>query len=122
MITIKIYTLTNPITNTVFYVGRTISPLKYRLRDHIQESKSKVKSKKNALIGLLATFGKTPIIEEIETIECNLASDEILANDIENYWIQQFTAWGFPLCNAHGVRIIYKNKPLLKLHTKPPNQ
>lgn len=93
MKTISIYTLIDPITNEVRYVGKTTN-LSKRLNRHINESKKSTTSHKKAWIKGLLKNGLKPKLEVI---------DEILENDDwkfwEIYWIEQLRAWGFKLTN-----------------------
>ena len=89
-----IYTLIDPITNEIRYVGKAIKP-KNRLVEHIRESKKKSHNpshKKNWIKGLLSK-NKTPKIEIL---------DEVPSNEWEfweTYWISQLKCWGFKLTN-----------------------
>jgi len=74
MVTIKIYTLSNPIDNSIFYVGRTIN-LNVRLSGHINQLC--YKSKKNDLITKILKSGLKPIIEELDSIECKNLGDDM---------------------------------------------
>lgn len=85
-----IYTLSDPRTGTVMYVGKTIVSLKERLRCHL---KDKYGCPRMDWIKTLAYFKLVPIIEFIE--EC---PEEDL-DWMENYWILQFRTWGFDLLN-----------------------
>lgn len=89
---ISIYTLTDPYTNKVFYVGKTKNPLRYRLRCHY---KAKGESKVVKYIAKLKRKGGRPIIEEVE----NCAKDK--QSETEGFWINQFKCWGFELCNTN---------------------
>ncbi len=104
MLTVNIYTLTNPLNNEVFYVGRCISKLQTRLCGHIKDAKiGGVFIKKSKVINEILSNGLLPIIEPIETIVCTCKEDEKIANILEQYWINQFCCWGFNLTNKWGV-------------------
>lgn len=60
----SIYTLTNPISNSVFYVGKTIN-LKTRFKGHLN-LKDADNSMKNQIIEFILHNSAMPIIEEIE--------------------------------------------------------
>lgn len=85
-----IYTLSDPITQEVRYVGKTINP-KQRKHNHSNISRDKGTHKRN-WINLLKKQGLKPNFEIIDQVE----------NDWkfwEKYWIAQFKSWGFNLCN-----------------------
>ena len=88
-----IYTLTDPNTNKVRYIGKTIN-IKRRYYCHINK-KSNLRLGnfylKNWLLSLL-NKGQKPILEVID--ECDSDWEEL-----EQYWIAQFKAWGFKLAN-----------------------
>ena len=108
--TIKIYTLYNPISKDIFWVGQTAGELEVRLKGHIRESEENAVSNKREIIKSIISLGEKPIIEEVESFTCNSINDKILINYMEEYWIGQYKAWGFPLQNVHGGRIEYINK------------
>ena len=93
---IYIYTLKDPITYEIKYIGKTKSSLDKRLRGHIDECLLKKNPRKsykiNWIKGLLKQNLK-PIIEELDSTE--LDNWEWL----EQYWISQFKNWGFKLTN-----------------------
>jgi group I intron endonuclease len=101
-----IYTLIDPITNAVRYIGKT-NNIKSRLKTHIICSKNK-KTHKDFWIQRLLKLGVKPIIEVLEEIEigCDWQSAEI-------YWISQFKLWGFNLVNSTDGG---ENPPKLKRH------
>jgi hypothetical protein len=105
----SIYTMKNPVTNEVFYVGRTFKPLDKRLWEHLMECKTGTNSRKNSLLTGLIKKGRIPIIEEVEDFECRTLLDKVALNDLESYWIDQFRQWGFPLVNTIGIRYKYVN-------------
>ena len=88
-----IYTLSDPITNQVRYIGKTKSSLKYRLSQHIQDSLDNTKTHKKAWIKSLLLKGLLPVIEELEIV------DDVCWKSREQYWIAQFKNWGFDLTN-----------------------
>lgn len=90
-----IYTLSDPITNQVRYVGKTRSSLKYRLSQHIHDSLNNgTNTYKKAWIRGLLNKELLPIIEELEII-----SNDTCWKSRECYWIAQFKNWGFNLTN-----------------------
>lgn len=92
---ITIYTLSDPITNKVKYIGKTKSSLKYRLSQHIRDSLNNgTNTHKKAWIRGLVIKELLPIIEELEII----LNDDCWEHR-EQYWIAQFKSWGFKLTN-----------------------
>lgn len=86
-----IYTLEHPITHEIRYVGKTCKRLIDRFWSHKTERANTHKCK---WVNRLANDGLFPIINAIEIVEDNIASET------EIYWIAQFKAWGFRLTNA----------------------
>jgi hypothetical protein len=89
---VKIYTLSHPITGSVFYVGRTTMSLGARLSCHTT-CKAQSFHMTHFLSNLKAQTGRNPIIDVVE--ECGHSDRK----KYEEYWIQQFSAWGFELQN-----------------------
>src|ERR1035437_6239545 len=92
METTFIYTLKDPTTNEIRYIGKT-SYVKQRLYAHIKECKTNMKSHKISWVKSLLEKGEKPIIEII---------DEVPISEWEYweiYWISQFKTWGFNLTN-----------------------
>ncbi len=93
---IYIYTLKDPITHAIKYIGKTKVSLNKRLKGHIDECLLKTKPRKSYKINWIKNLLKQnlkPIIEELDTIE---------SEDwewLEQYWISQFKNWGFKLTN-----------------------
>lgn len=87
----KIYTLSDPITNEVRYIGQTVMSLKMRLGNHIRESRTNKNTYKLNWIRSLEKKGVKPIIELL---------DEGIWGETEIYWISQFKQWGFRLVNS----------------------
>lgn len=92
MKTTYIYILSDPITNEIRYVGKTIN-IERRLNQHVAES-VKAKNHKASWIKSLIKKGVVPKIEIIDEIK-----DENW-EWLEIYWISQFKAWGFDLVNS----------------------
>jgi DNA-binding CsgD family transcriptional regulator len=87
-----IYTLSDPFTKNVRYIGKT-NCIKKRLNSHICKSNLLKNTHKNNWIKNLLSVNSKPIIEII---------DEVSINEWEfweKYWIAQFKAWGFKLTN-----------------------
>lgn len=97
----SIYTLTNPITNEIFYVGKTID-LRVRFKAHLS-LRTADSDFKNQIVEFILSSGKMPIIEELDYIEFTDKIDNQEVNRLEIYWINQMKQWGFNLCNIHGL-------------------
>jgi hypothetical protein len=88
-----IYTLKDPLTNIIKYIGLTNRSLKVRLSDHYSDiHKNNYKSN---WIKSLRKKNVKPIIEELDIV---YSLKE--AHFFERYWISQFKTWGFKLTNA----------------------
>lgn len=81
METYKIYSLNDPITDEVRYIGKTVSPLHKRLSSHYREKRY---SYKNNWISSLKKQGLKPIIKLVEI--CNSTNWE----ERERYWIKYY--------------------------------
>lgn len=90
--TVTIYTLTNPANNRVFYVGKTSMSLGERLSCHVT-CKNTSFHLSHFIKGILKQTGRRPIIDELDRVEASHGKK------YEEYWIQQFKAWGFELEN-----------------------
>lgn len=87
-----VYTLSNPISKEVRYIGKTCSPLTQRLNEHIYECKRSRRKSTNWVKSLL-NKGLIPLIEVLDECTC----EEVC--NLETYWIYQFKCWGFNLTN-----------------------
>lgn len=120
MKTAKIYTLSDPKTLEIRYVGKTEKTLKERLNYHIWDIK---RTKNKHKINWLNSLIKKNLKPEIRLIE------EVPFNEWkfwEKYWISQFKIWGFNLLNYHeggegysseDVKKLWKNKKYREFHT-----
>lgn len=91
---ITIYTLSDPITNQVRYIGKTKRELRFRMYAHLSNYKiKKEKNYKNSWIKSLKKKNLIPIIEILDVV----MEDEW--EFWEQYWISQFKCWGFNLTN-----------------------
>ena len=92
----NIYTLSDPDTKEIRYVGKTVKSLEERLNNHVQETRmngyGKRTYKNNWIKGLLL-IGKLPVVEALDIV------DDTQGSDVEIYWIAQVKAWGFRLTN-----------------------
>ena len=103
-----IYILRNPITEAIFYVGKTTNPKK-RLIDHIGCKVNKNK------YNYIQSFKITPIMEILET--CNVGEE---ASEKEVYHIKKLTEEGHNLFN-YGCNEPKKEKPLSTKIILPPD-
>lgn len=89
---VYIYTLSNPIDNTVVYVGKSINP-RVRYNTYIKQAKGN--KRKNLIINWVKSLLKNGLKPKMEII------DEIVGEWewLEQYWVAQFKAWGFNLKN-----------------------
>lgn len=89
-----IYTLEDPVTGDIRYIGKTRSSLKYRLSQHIHDSLNNgTKTRKKAWIKGLILQGLLPVIQVLDVVD----NDDWKLS--EQYWISQLKAWGFKLTN-----------------------
>lgn len=86
-----IYTLSDPRTKIVRYVGKTNNPV-IRYAMHRCEKRG---THKNNWLHQLRSLGLRPVMDVIEEIDC--AADEW--EDRERFWIYHFRQMGFPLTN-----------------------
>lgn len=89
--TTQIYTLTDPNTNEVRYVGKSNNPTK-RFYKHYKYCEHK--THKNNWINKLISEGKKPILEIIDVVPIN---EWVFW---EMFWIEQMKVWGFNLVNG----------------------
>lgn len=94
--TVKIYTLEDPTTGIVRYVGKTKLSLNERLQGHIDQAKEKGRRKNHRLAWITNILNSKlrPVIKELDTV---------LENEWqfwEVYWIAQIKSWGFNLVNG----------------------
>lgn len=91
---VLIYTLSDPISGYVKYVGQTSKTLNERIKAHLKDAKYKKKNKRTTWINSLIKNSLEPVIELIDE------ADESEWEFWEMYWIEQFKAWGFELKNG----------------------
>ncbi len=91
--TYQIYTLEDPVTNEIRYVGFTSRSLPNRCSKHINECKKRNDYKSNWIKSILKK-GLKPLIKHLDF--CDKTNWQIT----EQYWISQFNSWGFKLTNA----------------------
>ncbi len=88
-----IYTLNDPETGEVRYVGKTCYTLNHRLHGHFNEDRN---SRKTAWVSSLRKRGLRPNIEELEIIP---NSDDLDWQVCERFWIAYLKFLGCPLTN-----------------------
>jgi len=96
--TATIYTLSDPRSGEIRYVGKTTDSLSGRLRNHKNESK-KTRSYKNNWVASLLVSGVCPVIEELEKISSFRDQDW---QDAERFWISYLRMLGFRLVNSES--------------------
>lgn len=92
---VYVYTLSDPTSKEVRYVGKSVKSLPSRLTRHISKSALSKNNHRTNWIKSVIKIGKIPIIEHLDEFD----SDEE-AYYFEQYWINQFRAWGFNLVNS----------------------
>ena len=102
----KIYTLKDPNTDEIRYVGVTTTTLNQRLSAHIYDAKHKKGRHVLNWIKTVLNTNKRPIIELLEEV------DDAVWEIMERYWISQFKSWGYKLTNTDkgGKGVITKDK------------
>lgn len=90
---VTIYTLSDPITKEVRYVGKTQRPVKDRKSEHIYFAKKLNRTHSHRWINSLLNQGQRPVFEILDIC------DSKDWKTIEQYWISQLKNWGFNLTN-----------------------
>lgn len=95
------YKLINPLDNSVFYIGRTKRPIRFRLSGHISEATNKATFhlQKSLIIRAILDTGKKPLIVLLEKIKITHPDDELKIAGREFFWIEKYAAQGSPLTN-----------------------
>ena len=107
-----IYTLSDPTSNEIKYIGKTKN-IKNRLSSHMTPSNLKnTWTAKSKWLKHLKNNNLKPIIETLDTGNKNNI------DDLEIYWISQFKTWGFNLKNETegGISPIKKGDKLKERH------
>ena len=110
-----IYSLSDPITNEIRYVGKTRNP-EERFKNHCNPLHNR-KSHKRNWVNKLRRKGVKPVFEILDIVD---DKDWIFW---EQYWVWQCKAWGFNLVNhtMGGEGLTMKNKTSFKKGNKPWN-
>ena len=95
----KVYTLTDPRNNTVFYVGMTKNP-EERLKSHIKGHGSPPQERDAAIVSILKD-GYKPVLDVIDT-----ATSEMDALSKERYWINHYLTINPDLTNKSFIRTV----------------
>jgi hypothetical protein len=90
---VTIYILIDPRNGAVRYIGKTLYPLRKRLREHIAD---KHITPKNSWIKSLLSLQLVPLIEELEKV---VDSDDKDWQSIEDFWIKYLRFIGCDLLN-----------------------
>lgn len=116
---VRIYSLNDPISNEVRYIGRTTKKLNQRLREHICDSASNHNTYKKNWIRKLKKLNKKPIIASIRELDCSWEESHIVEISI----IKEHFEKGCKLvnlvdkgCGSYGIKIQrkYMWKPILQ--------
>jgi group I intron endonuclease len=123
MQSVYIYTLRDPKTEKVRYVGKTIQNPKERLYSHIREAKRNRKSYRDKWILQVLARDQRPIIEVIEE------SNEENWQERERFWIAEYKERGYNLTNVtkggeglHGYKFSKEHKQKLSDALKGNNR
>jgi hypothetical protein len=122
-----IYTLQDPISLEIRYIGLTSQKLNVRLSAHWTTFNNK-KSHKVHWIKKLKKLNQKPIIKELD-----IAYSLEEATALEKYWISQFKTWGFKLTNTteggegalgyrHDLETIVRMKQIQALKPRKPKK
>lgn len=106
---VKIYTLAEQKTGYIFYVGRTTLPLCTRLSCHWTSNDPKCNPDLKEYMVYLRKKRQKPVIELVDTTTYDKRKQ------VEEFWIQQFSAWGFLLTNVRHK----KNKNFIEPKDRP---
>jgi hypothetical protein len=87
-----IYTLSDPLTNEIRYVGKTVKSLKERLTGHLY-LRGKENNYRTNWIKSIVKSGNIPIINQIDETTWDKSQE------LEKYWIKKFKNEGYRLVN-----------------------
>ena len=122
-----IYTLSDPRTDTVRYVGRSVNP-ESRFKAHLRVEYSNYRSQKEQWVAELSAVGLLPVMTIIDS-----SDDSVIIRQKEQYWINKYTAEGCNLLNKTGaflsnymfkipLPLFYKLRDLAETHQMDFNQ
>jgi len=121
MKTAKIYSISDPETKEVRYIGKTEMTLEKRLYYHFREIKNTKNKHKQRWFNKLLKNGKKPVIELVDIVP--LSEWKFW----EKHYISLFKSWGFNLINyteggegfnSEWVRRLWRKKEYREYHTK----
>lgn len=95
MNTCKIYSLIDPRTGAIRYVGRTVQPLDFRLANHIRDAKVGKKCLRAAWVRELLNEGLRPLIRTLEIVPNEIARTK------ERQWTLELMGNGCDLVNSN---------------------
>lgn len=92
----SIYVLINPITDKLFYVGKTEQKIEKRLAAHLCDHANPKgsRSPKNRAIIEILTQNKLPVVKEVDSVY-GLSN----ALELEKFWIKKLYKDGHPITN-----------------------
>lgn len=102
---IFIYGLLCPLRKQVMYVGKAIDP-EQRLQEHISESQTRRKTKKEKWIGSLLDQGLLPSVTVLDI--CSLRN----WRNVEQKWISYYELRNPDLCNTKGATLAQSTLPV----------
>lgn len=91
---IHIYSLSDPFTGEIKYVGKTNGSLTRRINQHLCSQNLQNKSHTIYWLKQLKSNNARPIIEDLEICSLDVWQER------EIYWIEQCRQWGFKLTNT----------------------
>lgn len=135
----RIFTLADPFTREIRYLGRTHNPLRIAIGAFKYFNKNLNNMALKQWLIDLRESGNAPIIEELEVVDSNRIDEHF------DFWINQFRFWGFNLINKNlmsnrhelkrrelrmdgvcnilvGTGVFYPPNPPIKMHSKRDTQ
>lgn len=104
---VTIYSVSHPITNMIFYVGRTTTPLQKRLGAMLT-TKEIYNNNLSDILKSIKEEGRKPVIEELD--KCDYDN----RMNVEEFWIQTISGWGFDIKNVKHKRNPCHKKYVIK--------
>jgi hypothetical protein len=116
LMTVFIYTLSDPTTNVVRYIGKTKN-LAMRYHNHCNKRHNEKTHKRNWINSLMKK-GLKPVMEVLDIVP---ESEWIFW---EKYWVNQFIVWGYDLVNntEGGDGLSFSNQTSFKKGLTPWNK
>lgn len=110
-----IYTLSDPDTGEVRYVGKTDN-LRVRFSSHLREGGNKIKSE---WVSSLLAAGKKPILKTVEVVFAEKLQSVI---QVERKWVQYFKDKGARLVNVKLMKVGELGFHHIRINNDPLNQ